>query len=200
MRTSSQITRLAPVSLLMLAASVLITLVYFYYDSTKPLLFLYISQEYGRGLREVRAGEWWRLVTPSFVHIDLFHLLFNGILLWELGRLLEPWVGRVRYSLMVLVLAVGSNLAEYWVSGPNFGGLSGILFGLLGFIAVYGYLDRRAPVYLPPYLLLFVLAFFTLAWLGVFGRIANVAHTAGLLGGILIGAVAAWSTRRGAQT
>lgn len=80
----------------------------------------------------VANGDWWRLVTSGFLHFDLLHIGFNMVLLWWLGTMLEPSLGRVRF----LVLYAGALLAGslgVLVLDPNAltGGASGAVFGLM---------------------------------------------------------------------
>jgi membrane associated rhomboid family serine protease len=80
----------------------------------------------------VAAGDWWRIVTSGFLHYDILHIGFNMVLLWWLGNMLEPSLGRVRFG----VLYAGSLLAGslgVLLLDPNAltGGASGAVFGLM---------------------------------------------------------------------
>ncbi|HAD47374.1 MAG TPA: rhomboid family intramembrane serine protease, partial [Idiomarina sp.] len=78
---------------------------------------------------------------------------------------------------------------QYVVSGPNFGGLSGVVYGLLGFCWLYSF-GRRTPLWLPPGLIVFMVGWLILGYTGVLWvNIANEAHLAGLLSGCLAGVV-----------
>ena len=74
----------------------------------------------------LRSGEWWRLVTPIFLHGSPMHLLFNMLILWDFGRQLERYLRPLRYLALVLGLAVVSNLVQYAFEGPSIG-MSGVL-------------------------------------------------------------------------
>jgi len=65
--------------------------------------------------------------------MDFFHLLVNVLCLWQLGLMMEENLGARTVLLFVLVVAVISNTCQYLVAGPMFGGLSGIIMGILGF-------------------------------------------------------------------
>lgn len=81
----------------------------------------------------VADGEWWRLVTSGFLHYGFLHLGFNMFLAFQLGSLLEPVLGRVRFALVYLVaLLAGSVGALALQPGANTAGASGAVFGLLG--------------------------------------------------------------------
>lgn len=134
------------------------------------------------------SGQWWRLVTPIFMHFSLLHILFNLLWVWIVGQRVELLQGRWALLGLVLVSGVASNLAQFWVSGPMFGGLSGVVFGLLGYTWLW---DRLEPHYrfgLPPALLGFMVLWLVLGFTGMLegmgmGAIANTAHLVGMLAG-----------------
>jgi membrane associated rhomboid family serine protease len=66
----------------------------------------------------VRQGEWWRIFTVSFVHEGLLHLFFNMILLWIVGKLLEPGAGPVRFGL-IYVVSVAAGSAAALIAQPH---------------------------------------------------------------------------------
>jgi GlpG protein len=148
------------------------------------------------GLDEVRRGEVWRLITPIFLHFGATHLLFNGLVLLDLGRRVEAISGTAALAAMVLVFGVLGNVAQYLAAGPAFGGLSGVLYGLFGFIWVMarrapgsGYAIRDAEVV--------TLAIWSgICLLGLVGPVGNAAHAAGFVAGLAVGAGAAALRRR----
>ena len=85
------------------------------------------------GLPEIRHGEVWRLITPIFVHGDALHIVFNMWWLFDLGSMVESRQSTGLYAVLVLVFAAGSNLAQYLWSGPLFFGMSGVVYGLIGY-------------------------------------------------------------------
>lgn len=91
---------------------------------------------------KIRQGELWRLFTPALLHLDIFHLLFNMLWLYVLGKQIELRIGVGRYLLFCLVVGIFSNIVQYLVSGPNFIGFSGILCGFFTFIWVR---QKQAP-------------------------------------------------------
>jgi membrane associated rhomboid family serine protease len=81
--------------------------------------------------------QWYRLVSSGFLHYGIIHLAFNMFLLFQLGLLLEPALGRVRFGLLYFASMLGGS-AGALVFQPNglHGGASGAVFGLLGAAAV----------------------------------------------------------------
>lgn len=140
----------------------------------------------------LRAGQFWRLWTPALLHFSVLHLAFNLLWLWEFGRRIEDVQGRGRLLEGVLILAPISNVAQWLVGdGPMFGGLSGVIYGLLGYLIVAGRLTGDSRLTLPPALVVILLVFLVLFSTGVtaaFGlHIANAAHWGGFIAGVLWG-------------
>jgi GlpG protein len=140
-------------------------------------------------LPEVRQGEIWRLITPIFIHMNLVHLLFNMLCLKDFGSMIEARLGSVRLLLMVALIGVVSNLGQTWVSGPQFGGFSGVLYGLFGFIWMRGQLDPASGLRLNRSSIVAMVVWFFLCLFGVMGNVANTAHGVGLVMGMAWGAV-----------
>lgn len=84
------------------------------------------------------GGEWWRLVTSGFLHFGIIHLGFNMYLLYMLGQMLEPSIGRVRFGLVYLAGLLGGSAGSVALGEGLAGGASGAVFGLMG-LAVVGY-------------------------------------------------------------
>jgi membrane associated rhomboid family serine protease len=92
------------------------------------------SQERDLGLfgPAVADGEWWRIVTSGFLHFGILHLAFNMLLLWWLGQMLEPSLGRVRYVLAYAVSLLAGSLGALLLDPDALtGGASGAVFGLM---------------------------------------------------------------------
>jgi rhomboid protease GluP len=91
---------------------------------------------------DIADGEYWRLVTPVFMHIGAFHLLANSISLLIFGGIVERSYGWRAFLAIYLAAGVAGNVASY-AAGPTAGaGASGAIFGMLGAFAVYLYLNR----------------------------------------------------------
>ena len=144
-------------------------------------------------------GEYWRLVTPIFLHFGLFHIAFNALWTWELGRRIEPFAGSFHTLVIVLLMAVSSNLGQYLWGGPSlFGGMSGVVYGLLGYVWIRHKVSPRPQLAIPPGLLGFMLFWLLLGMSGIIdllmsGSIANAAHAVGLVTGMILGGWAGYS-------
>jgi len=149
---------------------------------------MFISH-YKTGLPEVLHGEVWRLITPIFVHAwpSPFHLLFNVYALWILGATIEVRQGPWRLASLTLVIAALSNLGQYYVSGPNFCGISGVVYGLFGYIWMKGKFDPNSGYYVHPQTVMMMLLWFFLCLMNVMPGIANTVHAVGLVVGVARG-------------
>jgi GlpG protein len=141
-----------------------------------------------RSFADVRAGEIWRLVTPMFVHMTGIHLLFNAMWMRELGRMVEMRHGPLRFAGLALAIAIASNVAQYLWHGPAFGGLSGLVYGLFGYVLVRSRLQPHPGWELGRQNVMLMLGWFVLCFTGMVGPIANAAHAAGLGLGAAFGA------------
>ncbi len=138
-------------------------------------------------LPEIRSGQVWRLVTPVFLHFGYLHLLFNMLWMYDLGNMLERRHGAARLLLFVLLVAVPSNLLQFLVSGPSFGGMSGVVYALLGFFWARGRVDPRYGMRLKSSTATLMGIWFVLCILVPRLNVANVVHGVGLAMGLLIG-------------
>lgn len=136
------------------------------------------------------SGELWRLITPIFMHFSVLHILFNLLWVWIVGTRVEPEQGSLVLLGLVVFSGVVSNLAQFLISGPMFGGMSGVVFALLGYAWLWDKQTLLPRIGLPPALMGFMLFWLVLGYTGVlegvgFGAIANTAHLVGLLAGLL---------------
>jgi len=80
----------------------------------------------------LEQGEWYRLVSCGFVHFGVIHVGFNMLLLYQLGRLIEPVIGALRFSLLYFAALLGGSLGALLLSpDAATGGASGAVFGLM---------------------------------------------------------------------
>jgi membrane associated rhomboid family serine protease len=119
-------------------------------NPASPIIGLwFISQRFDSILPEVRHGEIWRLLTPIFIHFNLMHIVFNMLMLRDMGSLVESRQGPKVLILLVVTIGIGSNLGQYFYNGPEFGGMSGVLYGLLGYIWLRGQCDPASVAHDP---------------------------------------------------
>jgi GlpG protein len=142
---------------------------------------------------DIRQGEVWRLVTPIFLHFGMMHLIMNAIGTMQLGAIVERHLRPMRTLLLVLAIAVLSNTAQFISSGPMFGGMSGVAFGLFGFAWIKSEFDPSAGIFVHRTNVVLFMIWFVLCYTGMAGPIANMAHFVGLVVGIVCaGAAPAW--------
>jgi GlpG protein len=140
-------------------------------------------------------SQYWRLVTPVFLHFGWLHIVFNSLWLWELGGRVEQVMGHFNMLMLFLVIAAVSNVSQFTYGGPGlFGGMSGVVYGLLGFSWVAPLLQPAWPIQPSRGIMLFMVGWLVVCMVGVievlgFGAIANAAHLGGLLCGAVLGAV-----------
>ena len=134
--------------------------------------------------------EFWRFVTPVFLHFGWSHFIFNVCLFFIFSYRLERAIGLKQFLILVLALSVMTNLSQYLAAGPDFGGLSGIIYGLSGLCWMLDW--RFQSDYFPiqnklfwVMLLWLVVGIFQLPMLlGLFGDMANTSHLIGLMIGL----------------
>lgn len=98
----------------------------------------------GMKVNELLAdGEWWRLLSSQFVHLDVMHVLFNGYGLYILGPLIERFYGWRRFTVMYLASGTVGALASFYFTAMPSGGASGAIYGLAGALLVFGFKYRR---------------------------------------------------------
>jgi membrane associated rhomboid family serine protease len=135
-------------------------------------------------------GQLWRLVTSCFLHGDFMHILFNGLALWQIGPVIEAYLGRWRYVGFCLALAIASLGTQLAISVGAVVGLSGIIFGMFGYLYSLRKTKDFAAAFMTPAtvqnMVFFFFLFFALDALGVM-RVGHWAHAGGGAVGWLIG-------------
>ncbi|MFC1672383.1 rhomboid family intramembrane serine protease, partial [Planctomycetota bacterium] len=134
---------------------------------------------YHASFPEIRAGQVWRLFTPMFLHFGIIHILFNMLWLRDLGNMIEAHKGRWLLLAFVLVTAAVSNVAQFFVSGPLFGGMSGVVYGLLGYVWMQGKFNPSSRLRLQKQVVTMMIIWFFVCLSGIMGPIANTAHGVG---------------------
>ena len=148
------------------------------------------------GAQEIANGEVWRLLTPCFIHFGLLHLLGNMMWMLDVGRQVEAARGTLALALMVVTIGVTSNYAQFMVDGPYFGGMSGVVFGLFGYVLVMSRWAPSAGMVMAANNALFMGIWFVVCFTGAVGPIANVAHGVGLVLGLAFGGIGVWLHER----
>ena len=144
----------------------------------------------------LESGQIWRLVTPMLLHFGLLHIVFNLLWVWEIGRRIEVVNGAGWLMALVFTSSLAANLTQYYLSGPGlFGGMSGVVFGLLGFSFIWSRLVPLKGHGLPKGIFIFMLVFLVVGFSGAIdllglGSLANGAHLGGLIAGVLLGLLA----------
>ncbi len=197
----------SPVTLALIIISVAVTLFAGLGSGSKLTQWLTISRYsiadgvllFDKGLPEImNQGQLWRLITPIFIHqsilvqFGLLHILFNMLWLRELGLMLERAQGKIGLIIKVLIIAALSNLGQYVLGGPAFGGMSGVVFGLLGYCWMRGRLDLTSGLYVHSQTIFMMSIWFLLCLFGLMGPIANGAHGVGLIVGTTWGYLSAY--------
>lgn len=141
-------------------------------------------------------GEIWRLFTPMFIHFSWLHIVFNLLWVWEIGRRIETVHGAWAFIGVVMFSSLAANVLQYLMSPPSFfGGMSGVVFGLLGHALVWSKAIPTRDIGVPNGVYIFMLIYLAIGFTGAIdllglGSIANGAHLGGLLGGLLTGGLA----------
>jgi GlpG protein len=124
-------------------------------------------------------------LTPALVHFSAMHIVFNLIWWMSLGDNIEKQCGKLSLVGLFLVTALISNWAQYLMIGPNFGGLSGVVYGLLGYCWIYSFLNPKQPALVSTAIVGFMLIWLVLGFADVlFIGMANWAHLGGLISGM----------------
>jgi len=195
-----------PLTFAMIVASVAVFVWSRFGSDPQPIQSLFI-QPYGldsepiKSLAAVRHGEVWRLFTPMFIHWTWLHIIFNMLWLRDLGSMIEARQSTLQLFFLVFVVAGLSNVAQFFVSGPAFGGMSGVVYGLLGYIWIRGKFDPASGLYLHSSTVTMMLVWFFLCIGSNFfpspfmPGIANTAHAVGLGVGMAWGYLASLKHR-----
>lgn len=165
-------------------------------DAFRYLFIAWYPEDLAEPVESFKTGQVWRLITPIFIHFGILHILFNSMMLKDMGTFIESRFGARYFTIMVLVMAVGSNLGQYmWTGSPYFGGMSGVNYGLFGFIWIRGKYDRNAMWSLNSNTIWMMMIWYVACLIGLIGHVANTAHTVGLLIGVAWGFISSGKLR-----
>lgn len=184
------------VTLFLIVTSVLLTAVANMPATVGFVRKLYFSEFMGRSFPEILNGQVWRVVTPIFLHGGVLHLLFNMMWLYQLGgtieRLERPWY----LALLVFGLAALCNTAQYLVSGPAFIGMSGVVYGLLGYVWLMSMYQPRGQYFISQGTVTFMMIWLVVCLVGIIPNVANTQHVAGMVLGSAWGFIRAKMAQR----
>lgn len=140
------------------------------------------------GIKDTSAiieGEYWRLFTAMFLHLDFEHLLFNSIMLVILGISIERLFGTKKFLFIYLVSGIMGNIAGFAFSSFNSLGASGAILGLGGALTYVWFVNKRAFIGSRRYIVLLFYTFYAIFMGFANPGVDNLGHIGGFLGGIL---------------
>lgn len=140
--------------------------------------------------------QYWRLLSPSIMHGNVFHILFNLLGWYQLAGMVEQRKGSGYLLILTVMTALSTDILQFTFVKRPFLGLSGVVFGIFGYAWMKGKLDPADGIGVPPSTVVNALVFYLLCWIGAFGNIANFGHMGGLLMGVTIGCLSAWWRNR----
>lgn len=178
------ITGAGPVTLIVFAVCVLIF-------ATMNLGFanpIYETLSYFGAVSQLDLSQFWRVFTPSLLHFSAMHVIFNLLWWWYLGGRIETRIGTTPLLILLFMAGTLPNIIQYYVSGPNFGGLSGVVYAVVGYTWIMGIRKPGAGIGLPPAYMGFMMIWLALGFTDILGvSVANGAHIGGLFIGLTQG-------------
>ncbi len=175
----------------LLGLIVLIALYYFSLPAREQVLFL---NDWAKVNELIRDGEYYRLFSSMFLHLNLTHLIFNGYALFVLGRDVEALFGTARFAIIYVLGGLSGSLASFIFTDAPSVGASGAIFAIFGAEMVYFYQHRDLHgVAGRQHLTQLVILMLINLGLGFFAstgatnfRIDNAGHIGGLVGGVVL--------------
>lgn len=154
-------------------------------------MLIYLGYPVGDNYEQI-----WRYITPIFIHFSLLHIIFNLMWWWYLGGMIEKIRGKFKLLEIVIIAGVLSNYAEAVMSGPYFGGLSGVVYALMGYVWLYGERVPSSGLRLDRAMIGIAVIWLIAGYIGIIGYIANTAHLVGLIVGLLLAAKDIWIIKK----
>jgi rhomboid protease GluP len=170
------------------------------YDRANQLAYQ-IANLYELGVlfpAKVQQGEWWRLLTAAFLHAGWFHLLSNMLGLYVLGGIVEPLLGKIRFTIGYFVTGIGSMAAvtvlnnldviqESAVVGAS-GAIMGLL-GMMGAIFLVRWLKFKEPIAAQRLKMVGIIALFQVISDNLVANVSKAGHLSGLTIGFFVGLI-----------
>jgi GlpG protein len=148
-------------------------------------------------LNDMKSGEVWRVITPIFLHMSILHILFNMLWLADLGTMIEMRKGSLLFVALVICGGVIPCIVQNYWDGPIFGGMSGVVYALFGYCWMKGRFEPQEGIGVSQQTEIIMLAWLVICMTGWLGPIANAAHFAGLVVGVVFGqAPTSWRRAR----
>ena len=150
---------------------------------------------------DIVTGQWWRTVTPVFLHFNAFnaifaHILFNGSAWLMLGGLIESREGALHLLLLFLLSALVGDVAGGYFYGSYYGGLSGVCFALIGYVWLRGFEVPEYRKVIKPPLFYASIVYMLAGFVGLIPGMADWVHAAGLATGLVSALVVQYAPRR----
>ncbi|EPJ54678.1 MAG: hypothetical protein OFPI_05820 [Osedax symbiont Rs2] len=190
-----------PLVLLLLVSSLLLTLGIDFGQNIELRKLLSITDfDYVGGYNSLNQSlesmQLWRFISPIFMHFSIIHLIFNGLWIWVIGTVIEQQQKSLVLLGIVIFSAISSNIVQYLVSGPYFGGLSGVVYALISYAWLWDKMTEKKLLVVSNALMGFMVVFLVLGYSGLLtrlglGDIANTAHLSGLVAGLIAAVVLA---------
>jgi len=171
-----------------------IVLIFFYFFSLSAREQVFFLNDWAKINEAIRDGQYYRLFTSMFLHLNLTHLIFNGYALFVLGRDVEALFGTPRFAIIYLLGGLSGSLASFIFTDAPSVGASGAIFAIFGAEMVYFYQHRElhgtaGRQHLTQLVVLMLinlgLGFFASTGATSF-RIDNAGHIGGLVGGVVL--------------
>ncbi|WED26597.1 rhomboid family intramembrane serine protease GlpG [Vibrio sp. DW001] len=138
----------------------------------------------------------WRWVSHALIHFSVTHIAFNLLWWWQLGGDIEKRLGTIKLLQIFILSSALSGAGQYWVEGANFGGLSGVVYALMGYSWLLGVISPEKGVSLPKPIVIFMLVWLVLGYVQPYMAIANTAHLVGLASGLLLAWIDSQMTKK----
>lgn len=131
----------------------------------------------------------WRYISHSLVHLSEAHIIFNLLWWWQFAGLIERYLGSFKLILLFLIAAMLTGVAQNWASGPNFFGLSGVVYTILAYVFIRSKWSNPRFLELPNSFLYMLLIGIAIGFISpLFGiSMGNASHISGLILGLLWG-------------
>ena len=168
----------------------IIGLVFFYTQSLNPLQLNEFQFDWAKINSQVYQGEYYRLFTSMFLHLDLMHWGFNSLALYIFGRDVERYFGHVRFAIIYVLGGLAGSLGSLIYTDAASIGASGAIFALFGAYGIYIYIHRHIygeAANLRLRQLFFLAVFNIIIGFSPGSNIDNAAHLGGLFGGFILG-------------